>query len=344
MFDTKVLGRDEIEKLLKMEDVIGAVESVYIEKANDETAVWPMVFYEFEPGVADMDIKSGWIKGENIFGLKLVSWFGANAKKNLPPLIGTLMIMDGETGAPLGFLDATQITGIRTGAAGALGAKYLARPDSKRLLLVGTGHVAAFQIAAMLIIFPELEEIMVYDPMDFKNSEVFVDTLPGLLIDKFELDLPENLKLTAVSNIIEATGNSDIIITVTPSRIPIIKKAWVRPGTHFSCIGADMPGKEEIDPEIFKEARVFTDDTPQCCRVGEIEIPIAKGILKVENVAGEIGDIIIGKTVGRQNKGQITVFDATGTALLDLCTGKLALDKAKELEAFHRPKNEKGEI
>ena len=91
-----------------------------------------------------------------------------------------------------------------------------------------------------------------------------------------------------------------------------------------------MSGKEEIDPEIFAEARVFTDDTPQCINVGEIEIPVKKGILKEEDIAGEIGDILIGRTAGRENAEQITVFDATGTALLDLLTAKLALEKAEE--------------
>ena len=91
-----------------------------------------------------------------------------------------------------------------------------------------------------------------------------------------------------------------------------------------------MSGKEEIEAEIFENARVFTDDTPQCINVGEIEIPVKKGILKAEDIAGEIGEILTGKICGRENDEQITVFDATGTALLDLLTAKLALAKAEE--------------
>ena len=136
-------------------------------------------------------------------------------------------------------------------------------------------------------------------------------------------------KFTAVKDIEEAVGMSDIVITVTPSRIPIVKKEWVQPGTHFSCIGADMSGKEEIAPEIFANARVFADDIPQCINVGEIEIPVAQGILKKEDIVGEIGDILTGKAIGRENEEQITVFDATGTALLDLLTGMLALQEAE---------------
>ena len=332
MKQVAILSKEDTQKVLKIEDVIKAVDSVYRQKAEGKAVVWPMVFYEFEPGVADMDIKSGWLKDSGIFGLKLVSWFLKNPEKGLPQLTGTLMVMNAETGEPLGFLDAAYITGIRTGAAGALGAKYLARPESEKLLLVGAGHVAQFQIAAMLVLFPELKEIMIYDPLDFEKAVTFAEKMPDILKDDFGIstDIRPAFIPVDVGEIEKAVGESDIIITVTPSRSPIIKESWVRKGTHFSCIGADLPGKEEIDPEIFKVARVFADDIPQCCRVGELEIPVAKGFISAEDVAGEIGDVATGKVQGRENDNQITIFDATGTALLDLITGKLALDKIVE--------------
>lgn len=333
MFDIKVLSKEDTEKLLRMNDVIGVVENVYKAKSEDKTCVFPLIFHEFEPGVADMDIKSGWLKDESIFGLKLVSWFGENIKKGLPALVGTIMVVDSNTGVPTGFLDGAHITGMRTGAAGALGAKYLARPDSKVLLLVGAGHVSTFQIAASLLLFPELETVMIYDPINFETASNKANTIAGTLRDNFGIDAGKNVNFTAVSDIEDATGKSDIIITVTPSKKPIIMKEWVKPGTHFSCIGADMSGKEEIDPEIFRGARIFGDDIPQCINVGETEIPMASGVISRENIAGEIGDIISGKTAGRENNEQITIFDATGIALLDLATAKLALDEAKKVSA-----------
>lgn len=330
MFDIKVLSREDTEKLLKMNDVLEVVKNVYRSKSEDKTCVFPLVFHEFEPGTADMDIKSGWLKESNIFGLKLVSWFGENVKKDLPALIGTIMVLDSTTGVPMGILDGAHITGVRTGAAGALGAKYLARPDSKTLLIVGAGHVSTFQIAATLLLFTDLETVMIYDPINFNTAANKASTIIDTLNNNFGIKVGENVKFTAVSDIKDATGKSDIIITVTPSRKPIIMREWVKPGTHFSCIGADMSGKEEIDPEIFKEARVFADDIPQCINVGEIEIPVSMGILRKEDIAGEIGDIIAGRVIGRENNDQITIFDATGIALLDLATAKLALDEAKK--------------
>ena len=329
MFNIKVLKMEDTKKVLSMEKVIETVEEVYRAKSVGDTVVFPLVFHEFNPGIADMDIKSGWLKGSQIFGLKLVSWFGENPEKGLPSLVGTVLIFDANTGAPVGLLDGSHITGMRTGAAGAIGAKLLARKDSKKLLVVGAGHIATFQIAATLQCFPQLEEVMVYDAMDFPNAVRFVDAIKDKLEEDFHMKA-SGVKFTAVGDVQAATGQSDIIITVTPSKQPIIMKEWVKPGTHFSCIGADMSGKEEVDPEIFKDARVFTDDTPQCMNVGEIEVPVAEGILKEEDSAGEIGDILTGKVEGRENDSQITVFDATGTALLDLLTGMVALDEAKK--------------
>lgn len=328
MLQTRILNYNETVELLKMHKVIEVVENAYRIKAEGNAKVFPLIFHEFQRGKADMDIKSGWLKSSEIFGLKLVSWFEDNTKKNLPALLGAVMVFDANTGALLGLMNGAYITGIRTGAAGAIGAKCLARPDSESLLLVGAGHVAAFQIAAMLYLFPGLKKVMIYDALSYPAALEMAETIAKKIKQNFEIEVNSGIEFVAVKNIKEATEESDIIITVTPARTPIIKKDWVRVGTHFSCIGADMAGKEEIDPEIFRCARVFVDDLEQCINVGEIEIPVSTGILKREDVAGEIGDILTGKVVGRQNINQITVFDATGTALLDLITAKLALNEA----------------
>lgn len=329
MLEMKVLKMEDTVKVLKMKDVIETIEEVYQAQSAGASAIYPLITEEFVPGSAEMDIKSGWLKDAGIYGLKSVSWFEQNEKVGLPALLGTILIFDAKTGAPVGLLDGSHITGIRTGAAGAIGAKLLAREDAKNLLIVGAGHVATFQAAATLLSFPGLEKVMVYDGLDYDNADRFAKNLRGTLAADFGM---ENVKaeFTAVKDIAEAVGQSDIIITVTPSREPIIKKEWVKPGTHFSCIGSDMAGKEEIDPQIFAGAKVFVDDIEQCINVGEIEIPIKKGIMNRENISGIIGDIITGKVSGRENDEQITVFDATGTALLDLLTGMLAIKEAEK--------------
>ncbi|MDL2294039.1 ornithine cyclodeaminase family protein [Ruminococcaceae bacterium OttesenSCG-928-D13] len=330
MFEITVLNQEETIRLLKMPEVVGVVEDVYKMKAKGESEVFPLVFHEFNPGVADMDIKSGWLRGSGIWGMKVVSWFGENPKKGLPALVGTVLVFDDKTGAPTGMLDGAHITGMRTGAAGALGAKYLARPNSETLLLVGAGHVATFQIAALLPLMAGIKRVLIYDGLSYAGAQKFAAGIAEKLRGSFGIETEGTVTFAATEDIAAATAESDIIITVTPSKTPIIKKDWVKPGTHFSCIGADMSGKEEIDPAIFAGARVFCDDIPQCVNVGEVEIPVATGVIKKEDIAGEIGEVVLGTTPGRQSAEQITIFDATGTALLDLLTANLALKAAKE--------------
>ncbi|MBK5251822.1 MAG: ornithine cyclodeaminase family protein [Peptostreptococcaceae bacterium] len=330
MFKVRVLNQENIKKVLDMSSVIDAVERVYVLKHQKKADVFPMVFHEFERGVADMDIKSGYLKEADIFGLKLVSWFGENGKKNLPALIGTTLVFDGKTGVPVGLLSAEHVTGMRTGAAGAIGAKYLARKNSESLLMVGTGHQALFQIGAVLTALPGIRKVMVHSPRTKGKAEKFCEGVEENLRSMFP-GISFQATFEAVNNLESAVGVSDIIITATPSRKPMILREWVKPGTHISCIGADMEGKQEIDESLYEIARVFVDDFNQAAAVGETATAVAKGIVNIENPLLEIGEVISGETEGRLSEDDITIFDSTGIALQDLMVSKLALDKAKLL-------------
>ncbi|MCT4620047.1 MAG: ornithine cyclodeaminase family protein [Marinisporobacter sp.] len=342
MFKVKVLNQELIKETLGMKEVIEAVEKVYILKAEKKADVWPMIFHEFEPGVADMDIKSGYLKDADIYGLKLVSWYGENDKKELPPLIGTTLVFDMKTGVPIGLLSAEHITGMRTGAAGAIGAKYLANKESENFLMVGTGHQAPFQIAAMLMVMNHIKKVRLYDPVDFEKAKKLEENIKELLEEKFLSYYKENeeiynslkkkfdVSFEAVENLEDAVKKSEMITTATPSKKPMIMKEWVNKGTHISCVGADMSGKQEIDENIFSSAKVFVDDINQAKNVGETEMAIKKGVIPESHIIGEIGELILENIKGRNSKEDITVYDTTGIALQDLMVSKLALDLAKE--------------
>lgn len=308
-------------------------------KHTKEAVLWPLIFHEFEPGVKDMDIKSGYLKNSNAFGLKLVSWFGPNKDKGIPQLIGTVMVFDSETGAPKAILSAEHITMMRTGAAGAIGAKYLARKDSETLLMVGTGHMALLQIAATLIVMPSIKKVYLWNPLSVDLAEEFKcgikERLKKQVLDMIEdqeileeITRKFNVEFEVITDIEKITGDADIIITVTPSRKALIKKEWVKPGTHFSCVGSDMSGKQEIDEALFGMARVFTDDIAQSISVGESEIAIKNGVISKEDIISEIGAVINGEVIGRQSNTDITIYDSTGIALQDLITANYAIDKA----------------
>lgn len=325
-----VLNRAQVRASLHMEEVLRAVERAYCMKAAGETGVWPLVSHEFDALDAVMDIRSGFVAGDvGLHGLKMLNNFPHNAEKGLPVFNGMLMVFDSGNGLPLGVMDASYITSMRTGAAGALGLKALARADTKTLTLLGAGKQAAYQIAAALIARPGIREVFVADPVQPENARAFVAALPGRLAEEFGI-ATQNVRFAAAKDLAVAVGQSDAVITITPARAPLIKREWVKPGTHFSCIGADMEGKEEIDPELFRGARIFADDRAQCARVGEMEIPLKKGVIAPENIAGELGEVLCGKIPGRTGKEQITIFDATGLALLDLVTARLAIDGAAQ--------------
>ena len=306
-----ILTRKDVMSVIDMKETIDAVRNVYKLKSEGKAVIWPLVNYEFVDEHAAMDIRSGYIKGEQLHGLKMLNNFPENREKGLPPFNGIMMVYDSNTGIPIGILDASYITCMRTGAAGALGVDLLARKDAKSLMILGAGKQAPFQIAATLTLRPQIETVYIVDPLSYDAARNFAANIEEQLKNEFHF-AEVNAKFVAVESIEEAVRQSDAIITVTPSRKPLIKKEWLKPGTHLSCLGSDMETKQEIESTISADARVFTDDKAQCIRVGEIELPLKQGVLKEENIAGEIGDVIAGTIKGRENDEQTTLFDATG--------------------------------
>lgn len=326
----KVLGRKELEKILDMPAVIAGVKSVYKSKAAGETAVWPLVEHHFPERNAVTDIRSGGVFGDiNLHGLKMLNNFPLNAEQGLPTFTGMLMVFDSTNGLPLGLLDASYITSMRTGAAGAIAAQALAREDAEVLLMLGAGKQSIFQIAASLLCLPKIKKVYIADVLNAEHAITFAAGCYEKLRDHFGVDRAD-VAFLPVTDLAEAVAKSDVIITITPSRAPVIKKEWVKPGTHFSCIGADMVGKEEIDPELFRSARVYADDIEQCLRVGEMQTPYKTGVLAKEDIQGEIGQVLAGTVEGRKTPEDITIFDATGLAILDLITAKTAIQLAQE--------------
>lgn len=324
----RMLSDKDVRQGLDVRQVIHLVETVYKAKSENNTETWPTIFCDFVPGRADMDIKSGYLKSDKIFGHKTVTWFADNEAKHLPTLMGLISVFDAETGQPLGVTEASFITGIRTGASGAIGAKYLARKESENLLIVGAGNQAIFQIASALCALPDLKTVRVAG-RDKVKLKKFITSIPRRLQSEFGMNA-EVAVFEEVDSLEQAVKCSDIIITVTPSRTPIIRREWVNKGTHISCIGADMAGKQELDSSLISAARLFLDDKEHCMQVGEIEVPLKEGMITEDNISGELGDVILGKIKGRTHHDQITIFDAAGMAILDIYAAKMALLTAED--------------
>ena len=329
MSSIRIISAADVKALFTLPMALAAVERAYLQKHTGQGGVWPLVFHEFDPGHADLDIKSGNLDAESIFGLKLVSWFGANPDKGLPALYGTSLICDLATGQPRALVNAGPVTDLRTGAAGAIGAKYLARKDSEHLVMVGCGELSPYLIAATLLALPQLRRVTLVNP---RHPEKAAQKLPSVE-GKVRALLSESgaacqAALQAEADAEAAIRQADVILTATPAREPVIRREWVKPGTHISCVGADMSGKQELDAPILADARVFGDDVAQCLSVGECEAAARQGLLT--DLFAEIGAVIAGEALGRTDESQVTVFDSTGIALQDLASAAVILQKAEE--------------
>lgn len=323
----KILNEEDIKKIINMEIALDAVEKAYVQKSSDKGNVWPLVFYEYEHNVFDLDIRSGNLDDSNAYGLKLISYNENNPKLGLNKVNATSLICDSKTGQPIALLNAAPITSYRTGAAAGIGAKYLARENSGNLLVIGCGNIALYSIVAILIAMPSIKKVVICNP---KSENSLLNKIENIKLEVSRLLKECGIELKAdiipSTNLEESVRESDIIVTATPSEKAMVKAEWIKEGAHFSCMGACMEGKQEIDTEILKNAKIFTDDTKQCIKSGEIQTAFKENIiLKID---GEIGEVILGNKIGRVSEKDITVFDSTGLFIQDLATSVELLKEA----------------
>ena len=305
---TMFLSREEVRGLLNMPEIIEAVEQAFRDWAHGKARMPTKSYMLLEKG--DFRAMPGAIPGAA--GVKWVNVHLGNSKLGLPTIMAILIYSDPDTGYPLAIMDATDITAYRTGATAAIASKYLARKSSRTLGLVGAGHQAYTQLLAYAELF-KLKEIRVFD---IKKEAV----------DKLIKSLPQ---YSIKGSSLEETVASDIVCTLTPARESVVKKEWVKPGTHINAIGADAEGKEELEPSILKESMVVVDDMKQASLAGEINVSVRKGLYKVEDVYGTLGEVISGKKQGRTVEKIITIFDSTGVAIEDMAIAQLVYKKAR---------------
>lgn len=333
-----ILNYDEVMSVLDMRSVIEGVERAYAYKSSGRARLFPLICHSFQDGAAEFDIKSGSIDAAGIFGMKLVTYFSGNSQLGLPVLSGTVLIFNRSTGQLEAVMDGARITNMRTGAAGAVGAKHLARANSRRLLMVGAGTQAINLIMATMEVMESIEKVTVHDPLSFEKACQFAGTLRERMMREYVSryqDTPYYERLKArldieyapSGDLQAACGEADIILTATPSRKALIMSDWVKPGTHLSCIGADMEGKQELDEALLGRSRVFADDISQVLKVGECEKAYRDGILKQADIT-EIGQVILGAAPGRVRDDDITIFDSTGIAIQDLITAQAVLKRS----------------
>jgi alanine dehydrogenase len=318
---TLILTAEQVEKLLDMKEVIEAVEGAFRYKGLGKVQMPAKVYLDFPKYAGDLRTMPSYVEDLDTAAVKIVNVHANNFKEHgMRTVMATLLLVDPRTGAPLAFMDATHITGMRTGAASAVASKYLAKKKPKVVGMVGAGNQAHTQLLALLTHYGDFEAVRVCDMFSEKAWEMAKE-----FGKKYKDELPD---IKAVPSPKECVQGADVVVTATPSRKPLVMDDWVSKGMHFNCIGADAPGKQEMDPMILRRSRLVIDDWEQASHSGEINVPLHAGILSRKEIHAEIGEIVAGLRPGRQNDDEITVFCSTGLAVQDCVTAKLVYDAA----------------
>lgn len=255
----------------------------------------------------------GW-RANGGLGIKLVTVFADNALRSLPAVHACYVLFDATTGAPRAILDGNELTLRRTGAASALAAKYLARPDAERLLMVGTGELAPHVVLSHATVRP-LKSVLVWG----RRSDKARETAASLTGHGFSVDVCDDLQ--------SGVAWADIISCATLSQKPLIEGRWLRPGQHLDLIGAFRPDMREADDEAITRAQLYVDTRAGAlAEAGELVQTLAAGLIEPADIKGELTDLARGTVPGRMSADAITLFKSVGTAIEDLAAAELAVE------------------
>lgn len=294
---------------LDLSRVNDAVEAAFAAYARGE-AEMPSKVYVTLPG-GDFRTMPAYIPALGLAGVKIVNVHPGNPARGLETVMALIILLDPPTGMPYAILNGTDLTDLRTGAAGAVAARHLCRKQEEvEIGLVGAGRQAETQLEATAA-WLRIECVRVWSRRQ-ATAEAFARRFP-----QFDIQ----------AETLERTADCDLLVTTTPSRAPIVMNDWVRDGTHINAIGADASGKQELDPAVLVRASVYVDDPRQAVHSGEVNVPISAGLYSIDRIAGTIGDVIIGRA-GRRSADEVTVFDSTGLAVQDLAIAGVALVKS----------------
>lgn len=293
---------EDADARLTWPDVVAALEAGHRRPRADVGDLF------LGPPTGTLMSRGAYIEGLG-YGVKTFTVTDGNAARGLPTVQGAMLVFDAETGTPKAIIDSGLVTKWKTAADSALGARLLARPDSRALVIVGAGTVAANLAAAYTAIFPGLERITVWARRR-EQAEALVAEVGHL---GPELAVAESLE--------DAVREADIVTSATMARTPVLHGEWLRPGTHIDLIGAFKADMREADDEVLRRGTLFADSRDTTLHhIGEYRIPLEAGVIRETDLRADFYDLIAGDAVGRSAEDEVTVFKNGGGAHLDLMT------------------------
>jgi len=318
-----IVSEETCQSVIGRSDAFSAVESVFAAMARDDAYNFPVIREAIGYQDALYGFKSGFDKAGLTLGVKSGGYWPENSAKGLTNHQSSVFLFDPDTGQLHAVVGGNYLTAVRTAAASAVSIAHLSRPESSVLGMVGAGHQSGFQLRAAV------EQRQFSKVLAWNHHP---DMIPGLAKIAEEVGLPfESVEREQLG------AESDVIISITSAHEALLKRDWIKPGTHIASMGTDTKGKQELDPELLSNASVFTDEIAQSISIGEAQHAIAASLMKAEDITS-IGAVINGIHPGRSSADEITVFDGTGVGLQDLAVAstavRLAIEegKANEIE------------
>ncbi len=302
----RLVEEAKLREMVGEEEALTAVEEAFRALAEGRVVQPPPLGMELTESKGEVHVKGAYLRGSGIFAMKVASGFYRNPERGLPTGSGLVLVFDSSTGFPLALLrDNGFLTEMRTGAAGALAVRLLAPEKPLDVAVVGAGAQARYQLKAMARVRP-LRRVRVWSPVPAELAAYSAEMEPVLGVPVVGTD-------TARASVEDA----DLVVTVTPSRIPLLEASWLGTGVTVVAVGSDGPEKQELSPEILGGAgKVVVDSREQCLRLGETHHAVEAGVLEPEGIHGTLGEVLLGQRPGREGEESIVV-DLTGVGAQD---------------------------
>lgn len=299
-------------------EAVDCCEQAFRALATSAVSMPPVLRLDIPQHNGEVDVKTAYIPGLDGFALKVSPGFFDNPKRGLPSLNGMMMLLSAQTGLLQALLlDNGYLTAVRTAAAGAVAARWLARPQARRATILGAGEQARLQLRALLLVRP-LDSANVWAPRP-EQARQFAREMSALL----------ELPVSACGDIDTAVDGADVVVTTTPSRQPLLQARHLRPGVHITAMGSDAEHKNEVAPAAIAAAtRYVCDRLEQVRKLGELHHAIGAGLVGAQAEMPELGQIIAGQAAGRLQDEDATICDLTGLGVQDTAIAVLAHARA----------------
>lgn len=314
-----VVGRKEVRQLLPMDRCMEAVEQALAALSSGRAVMPQRQVMPLSDGSGVLALMPGHLSEPESLGVKVITVFPENHKKGLDSHQGLVMLFDAGDGRPLALVDAAEITAIRTAAASGVATRLLSRPESRDLVLLGSGVQARAHLTAMIQARP-IDRVRVWNPLPGEAGRFAADMGPltGLEIEALDGPKPD-------------VSGADIICTITPARSVVLTGADLEPGMHINAVGACQPYERELDAAAVALSRLFVDQrSAALAEAGDLLQAVEEGACGLDQVAGELGELILGRVEGRTSADEITLFDSMGVAVEDLASARQVMDLARE--------------